>query len=366
MGSCCSKLSDDEKQYIARSQAIDNFQSSDRVHEKRVVKLLLLGTGESGKSTIFKQMHVLYSQGFTPLQREQYKAVIRKNILEGLQALVLAVKKFKYSYSSAEATKCATALQTMEFSDPNFWTAEVGKYVKILWGGANESLKGDPAIRQAYELRSKFQLSDSVVYFFESVDRIMNSSYTPIDQDILRARLRTTGIVENTFLIDNVDFRFLDVGGQRNERRKWIHCFQDVTAIIFVTAISEYDQCLFEDEKQNRLLESLKVFDDICNKSYFARTSMILFLNKFDLFEDKIQSVDLNCCFPEYTGGCDCDAAIEFIRDKFLNLNRSIASKDIYYHFTCATDTNNVERVFNDCRRIIIRRSLETSGLAIY
>lgn len=94
----------------------------------------------------------------------------------------------------------------------------------------------------------------------------------------------------------------MDVGGQRNERRKWIHCFQDVTAIIFVTAISEYDQFLYEDERQNRLIESLKVFEDICNKSYFSKVAMILFLNKIDLFEDKIQTIDLTCVFPDYDG----------------------------------------------------------------
>ncbi len=55
------------------------------------------------------------------------------------------------------------------------------------------------------------------------------------------------------------------MGGQRNERRKWIHCFDDVTAVIFVAAISEYDQVLYEDPTQNRLMEALNLFDEICN-----------------------------------------------------------------------------------------------------
>lgn len=38
------------------------------------------------------------------------------------------------------------------------------------------------------------------------------------------------------------------MGGQRSERKKWIHCFEDVTAIIFCVAMSEYDQVLHEDE----------------------------------------------------------------------------------------------------------------------
>lgn len=84
-----------------------------------------------------------------------------------------------------------------------------------------------------------------------------------------------------------------DVGGQRNERKKWIHCFDEVTAVIFVAAISEYDQVLYEDNTQNRLVEAINLFEEICNSRWFEKTSMILFLNKRDLFEDKIAIKDI-------------------------------------------------------------------------
>ena len=80
-----------------------------------------------------------------------------------------------------------------------------------------------------------------------------------------------------------------DVGGQRNERKKWIHCFEGVTAVIFVAAISEYDQKLFEDASTNRMVEALDLFEDICNNAFFVKSSLILFLNKRDLFEEKIK-----------------------------------------------------------------------------
>ena len=44
----------------------------------------------------------------------------------------------------------------------------------------------------------------------------------------------------------------VDVGGQRSERRKWIHCFEDVTAVIFFVAMSEYNQYLLEDPEVKR------------------------------------------------------------------------------------------------------------------
>ena len=84
-----------------------------------------------------------------------------------------------------------------------------------------------------------------------------------------------------------------DVGGQRNERKKWIHCFEGVTAVIFVAAISEYDQTLFEADSVNRMVEALDLFEEICGIPYFVDSSIILFLNKCDLFEEKVRTVPI-------------------------------------------------------------------------
>ncbi len=134
------------------------------------------------------------------------------------------------------------------------------------------------------------------------MDRITHPDYLPNDQDILRSRARTTGITEITFGVQDVQFRMVDVGGQRSERKKWIHCFQEVTGLIFCVAMSEYDLKLYEDETVNRMHESIMLFDEICNCQWFNDTAVILFLNKSDLFKDKIKTVDLSVCFPDYTG----------------------------------------------------------------
>jgi hypothetical protein len=94
--------------------------------------------------------------------------------------------------------------------------------------------------------------------------------------------------VENSFIVDGNHFKIYDVGGQRNERKKWIHCFSEVTAVLFVAALSEYDMVLYEDQDTNRMQEALDLFEEICNSRYFKKTAMILFLNKRDLFFEKI------------------------------------------------------------------------------
>lgn len=134
------------------------------------------------------------------------------------------------------------------------------------------------------------------------MDRIASPEFLPTEQDLLRCRVKTIGITETSFNINGMKYRMFDVGGQRSERKKWIHCFENVTAVIFLAAISEYDQKLYEDDSVNRVHEALTLFDSICNSQWFAKTSMILFLNKKDLFEKKLTTSPLENYFPEYAG----------------------------------------------------------------
>ncbi|CAH2042508.1 unnamed protein product, partial [Iphiclides podalirius] len=199
-------------------------------------------------------------------------------------------------------------------------------------------------------------------HFLDDLDRLGARDYQPTEQDILRTRVKTTGIVEVHFSFKNLNFKLFDVGGQRSERKKWIHCFEDVTAIIFCVAMSEYDQVLHEDETTNRMQESLKLFDSICNNKWFTDTSIILFLNKKDLFEEKIRKSPLTICFPEYTGAQEYGEAAAYIQAQFEAKNKS-TTKEIYCHMTCATDTNNIQFVFDAVTDVIIANNLRGCGL---
>ena len=106
----------------------------------------------------------------------------------------------------------------------------------------------DPGVREAVSRSREFQLNDSAVYYFNSIDRMAAPNYLPTDQDILRSRVKTTGITETTFKVGELTYKLFDVGGQRSERKKWIHCFENVTALVFLVSLSEYDQMLYEDE----------------------------------------------------------------------------------------------------------------------
>lgn len=186
-----------------------------------------------------------------------------------------------------------------------------------------------------------------VCSYFDSIARIGATNFTPTDQDILRARVKTTGISETTFKIGDLTYKLFDVGGQRSERKKWIHCFESCNAIVFLVAISEYDQKLYEDESVNRMSEALTLFDSICNSRWFTRTSIILFLNKIDIFRAKLPVSPLSHYFPEYRGhNLDYEAACRFLLDKFVDLNQN-PDKNIYAvsrkgGLLCSTEKRNV------------------------
>jgi len=136
-----------------------------------------------------------------------------------------------------------------------------------------------------------------------------------------------------------------------------------VTCIIFCVALSGYDLVLAEDEEMNRMIESMKLFDSICNSKWFVETSIILFLNKKDLFKEKILRSPLSICFPEYKGPNTFEDAAAYIKQKFEYLNKRREEKEIYAHFTCATDTTNIQFVFEAVTDVFIKSNLKDCGL---
>jgi guanine nucleotide-binding protein G(i) subunit alpha len=115
-------------------------------------------------------------------------------------------------------------------------------------------------------------------------------------------------------------------------------------------------------------VEALDLFEDICNNIFFMESSMILFLNKRDLFMEKIKTRHIRDtpAFSDYTGkDGDYDAAVQYFVDQFKSKNKSGAERQIYHHVTCATDTKNVRVVFDACKDIVLRQNIKSSGFAM-
>jgi len=253
-----------------------------------------------------------------------------------MKILVINIEKLGISYEVSENEARGDNVRNTS-STGETWSEETADDIRHLWN--------DGGIQEVYEKRDKeYQLNDSASYFFNDIERIGSPKYLPTNQDVLRCRVRSTGIDEAEFEFDRLEFKMLDVGGQRSERRKWIHCFDCVTAVLFCASLSEYDQVLREDDSQNRMKESILLFDEICNSPWFRDTTFMLFLNKTDLFREKIVRVPLSVCFPDYSGDNTYEKGTNFIKQQFLDTSNF--SQKIYHHYTCAISTENVKFVF--------------------
>lgn len=350
-------VSAEDKAAAERSKMIDKNLREDGEKAAREVKLLLLGAGESGKSTIVKQMKIIHEDGYSEEECRQYRAVVYSNTIQSIMAIVKAMGNLQIDF--ADSSRADDARQLFALS----CTAEEQGLLPEDLSGVIRRLWADQGVQACFGRSREYQLNDSAAYYLNDLERIAQSDYIPTQQDVLRTRVKTTGIVETHFTFKDLHFKMFDVGGQRSERKKWIHCFEGVTAIIFCVALSAYDLVLAEDEEMNRMHESMKLFDSICNNKWFTDTSIILFLNKKDLFEEKITHSPLTICFPEYTGASKYEEAASYIQSKFEDLNKRKDTKEIYTHFTCATDTKNVQFVFDAVTDVIIKNNLKDCGL---
>ncbi|EJU04442.1 G protein alpha-subunit [Dacryopinax primogenitus] len=351
----CMQSSPVDSEAKARNDEIENQLKKDRMNAKNEIKMLLLGAGESGKSTILKQMKLIHNGGYSDSERESYREIIYSNTIQSMRTILEAMQALDIPLNPANDARRDVVLSLPSQLETEMMPRDVADAIRGLWA--------DDGVKEAVRRSREFQLNDSAVYYFNCLDRMASPSYLPTDQDILRSRVKTTGITETTFRVGELTYRLFDVGGQRSERKKWIHCFENVTALVFLVSLSEYDQMLYEDESVNRMQEALTLFDSICNSRWFVKTSIILFLNKIDLFADKLPVSPLSDYFPDFTGGSDYDLACEYLLNRFLSLNQQAATKQIYAHYTCATDTQQIKFVLSAIQDILLQLHLRECGL---
>ncbi|ETO00838.1 hypothetical protein RFI_36602, partial [Reticulomyxa filosa] len=225
MGQCL------ERQQVVLDQQVQQELEADKVVASKRFKLLLLGAGNIGKSTFFKQLCQIHGEGLDEDDKLHGARYIHDSIIHQMKNIIEAcIDEFKY------------------------------EHIKTLWA--------DDAIKKAFCNRTNLGIVDSCPYFFDNIERIGVNDYEPTEEDILLARIPTTGIRESTFKVKENTFDLFDVGGQRSERSKWIHCFDNVNAVLFVASLNCYDQNLFEDEDVNAMDESLGLFNEVINSRF--------------------------------------------------------------------------------------------------
>jgi len=189
-------------------------------------------------------MKIIHQNGYSPEELALYRLTIYKNVIDCAKALVAAMEQFDLLPTDPQTARYAEYIMAFQVNpDPHHsLDQEVAEAVF--------EITKDPSYARTLERQQEFYMMDSAPYFFDEVKRICEPDYVPIESDVLRARTKTTGIYETRFSMGPLSIHMFDVGGQRSERKKWIHCFENVTSIIFCVALSEYDQVLLEESNQ--------------------------------------------------------------------------------------------------------------------
>jgi len=354
-GSSSKEKSDDaspeEQAGKAHSNNVDLDLLQQEIDALFKFKILLLGAGESGKSTIVKQLKLIHKHKIEAKEKKVVAQGLHQNVLDCMKALINQVKVYNQFELSQEEQK--TAAEVEGYNDQERITPELGERIVALFNSK--------AVQHAYSRKNEFWLLDSFDYYLENLKRFCEPDFEPNEDDVVMARIRTTGIVvtnlkqklvrESKHEPEYLDFEVVDVGGQRNERKKWMHCFDDVRAVLFIVNLAGYDQVLFEDNSKNRMQEELELFQKVTHNKIFETTPIFLFLNKKDLFESMIQKVDMKSQFPDYDGGKNLRPALDFVQRKFEE--KLPPSKKIIIEFVSARVKADIRAAFNTVKKTL-------------
>jgi len=360
MGNICKLVPQDPDEF--RNYTIEQELKKEKNSKKPT--LLMLGPGESGKSTILKQMKIMAEGGtdgggFTEAERDVYKPIICNQIIQDIQTLIKGAEAISIKLDQ----KCKDLAPSLtKINETNF--REQIESIQYIWH--NKGIQEALSHYRDMSLKG-FSIADSTRYYLNDLDRILDPSTHLKDEDVLRSRVKTSALVQYEYLYKAISIRMLDVGGQKSERRKWLHAMCDVLeAIIFCVPLSDYDINLREDYSENRMQDAINLFQNICAHKAVKSINIVLFLNKDDLFKEKIKTVDPKLTFPDYNGGCNYDKALAYFKDKFFKIFNDTTEKNsnvrkIFSFVTIATDTEIMSPVMRSVRDNVLRKSVNAS-----
>lgn len=234
-------------------------------------------------------------------------------------------------------------------------------------------LWADPHVRQILR-HKKIRLEEQPGFFLNDLERITALKYLPSDDDVLRARLKTVGVAEYKFYMEvptgrdtGAEWRIVDVGGSRSQRPTWVPFFDNVDAIIFLAPISGFDQVLAEDRAVNRLEDSVLLWKSVCSNKLLANVDLVLFLNKCDILEAKLNAgIRLSRYVRSYGDReNNLESVCKYLRSKFSAIHREYSPnpRKFYAFCTSVTDTATTAGIIASVRDMVIRQHLKQSKL---
>eukprot|EP00004_Rigifila_ramosa_P015922 TRINITY_DN3731_c0_g2_i7.p1 TRINITY_DN3731_c0_g2~~TRINITY_DN3731_c0_g2_i7.p1 ORF type:complete len:393 (-),score=86.37 TRINITY_DN3731_c0_g2_i7:29-1207(-) len=270
------------------------------------------GTHEAGKTTVFLHLRALY--GSPPDVQWDRDAVwaVRMHVLRGFQAVLQGVEAGGQAVApevAAQAAELVTLGREHRREEMLAWLEAHTAVLLALWG--------DGAVQRVVQHGAELGVQGvhNLEYFAQHLTRLGAPGFEPVLRDALHARMHTLGGTREAVLQPpgQAGVRLCDARGDRSERRRWIHVFAEARTVLYVSALTDYSEVLFEDETINRLDESLALVEEVGWARLLRGLPLVLLLTKYDVLPSRLKAVPLERKYPGYAGGADAGAAAEFI-----------------------------------------------------
>eukprot|EP01084_Bolivina_argentea_P042834 78961_1 len=287
-------------------------------------KMMILGAGLTGKSSILKQLRYIYGREFDEPEFVAAKPHITQNLIESIRTLAIysdiLYSQGKNTHVKPENIEIRNRVARM--SDKQQFTREHYNDFVQLWN--------DIGIQRTFmKYRYEFQLLQNFPYLAANMHNYYLQSYIPTFEDLCKSRQRTSGINRLKFIDVNETgkyeeiYEIYDVGGLKAERRKWYHFLDDVEVIMFVVDLSGFCRLLWEDNRNNRLREDIGLFRHVIDLKNCKNSHVVVLLNKMDIFFEDIKYKNVKDYFKDFIGDSEClKDVIEFILNKILDQMR--------------------------------------------
>jgi GTPase SAR1 family protein len=211
---------------------------------------------------------------------------------------------------------------------------------------------------------------EALRHYMQKIDDICKESYIPTIQDLYYSKLKTVGIIEIRVQLKNIAINLFDTGGQRNERKsksfynfntlEWVHHFENASCVVFTASLSDWATLCYEDDRTNRTIESLNLFEELVNKEGLidADVPFVLILGKADSLPHISKQVPFNSIFPAYTGdNLDCAGIAKFISDKYVSKYKGPLKNKILPLVISGIDTDIVAQAITILEDVIVNRN---------
>ncbi|KAJ6456405.1 guanine nucleotide binding protein, alpha subunit [Mycena sanguinolenta] len=395
------------------------------------VKVMLLGQAESGKSTLYKQLQVFHESNTFNVERPSWRIVVYANLIKAVRTILeeldyefsLSLDEYPWPSDGSGPTDVSAQNEIVELRRnllplislegsllselsegvsfvghrrstlfpprKGMFTRSSTRPVTDLRDSTNAIIAANRAaqvlgmivhvIEVLWTHRSvehmlgarKLRLYESGLFFLNQVRRIAQPDYIPSLDDVLHVRLQTVGVIEHSMKVNTVGgsfiWRIYDVGGTRSQRPAWCSYFDDVNALIFLVAISAFDQYLEEDPLTNRIHDSLELLTSICTNKLLKGAQLILLLNKTDILRKKLEAgVQIRQYITSYGNRPNnFSTAAEYFRSHFLaaHKKKDAFQRRLYVHFTTMLDVQATQIIIGSLGDLIMRKHIAQTGL---